>query len=84
MAKTKLADRIAADLASLSLRSQGFWGRLTEEQRGELLEVRRLFQTGQLHISANALARTLVARCREEGIQVCGRDGMREWLARKD
>jgi len=85
MAKgSRLVDRIAADVQSHTRRPTGFWGRLTPEQQAELLEVRRLFQSGALRVTGNTLAKTLKARCDEEGIPVCGHDGLREWLARKD
>lgn len=84
MAKgSRLVDRIAADVQSQTRKSTGFWGRLTPEQQAELLEVRRLFQSGALRTSASTLSKTLKARCDEEGIPVCGPDGLREWLAIK-
>lgn len=66
-------------------RSLGFLARLTDEQRAELLEVRRRFVAGEYgRQSASAMARALVAECEVRGIPICGVQGIRAWLAQRD
>lgn len=63
----------------------GFFARLSDEQREELLEVRRRFQAGHyIGRSASAMARALKAECDLRGIAVCGVQGLRVWLSQQE
>lgn len=81
----KLHDRLvaAANKAASQPSGLGFWGKLTDAQRQELLSVREAFQKGAYGLSCQKFAAVLVAECREAGIPVCKEDGLRAWLARK-
>ena len=43
--------------------------------------MKRAWKAGELHGSARAVAKALVASCVERGIQTCGTEHIRIWLA---
>lgn len=61
-----------------------FFGRLPPAAQQELVEIRRMFQDGELGRQCNALglARIIVAVAEERGWHVCGVQGIRSWLAK--
>jgi hypothetical protein len=78
-----LADRVAERARAKPVRQVGFFSRLSPEHQAELLEVRRRFQSGGLG-SASALADLLIEEAAADGIELCGPQGLRVWLARRD
>jgi len=62
---------------------QNFFSRLAPEAQEELLAIRKRFQRGELG-SASSLADIIVQAAAEQGWRVCGPQGMRVWLARRD
>jgi len=55
--------------------------RLTAEQQAELDTLRQRWITGELGIGKRALARAIIATCRERGLSVSGVQGVEDWLA---
>ena len=79
-----LVDRINAAAAGIKSAPRGFESRLPPAVREQLLEIRRQWQCGDLQVSACWLADQIVAMGAADGFPVCGRQGLRSWLARKD
>lgn len=79
-----LVDRVKAAAACIKQRRGGFEARLSPEVREQLLEIRRQHQAGELTCSAVWLADFICEMAASDGFAVCGRQGMRIWLARKD
>jgi hypothetical protein len=63
---------------------QGFFYRLPAEIQAELLELRRRLHAGDVPGGAYPLARSIVEECRADGLDICGPQGVRTWLARRD
>jgi hypothetical protein len=82
--QASLADRVADRVASIRHGPRSFFDRLGPEAQAELLEVRRRWQAGELPASASALADLLIEEATASGYEVCGNQGMRAWLARRD
>lgn len=80
----RLIDRVRTAASQRSEPPRGFASRLPAEVLEQLHETRRQFQSGELNVSALWLADQLVAMLHADGHPVCGRQGMRQWLARKD
>ena len=79
-----LVDRIKTAAAGRRDPPRGFEGRLPPDVREQLVEIRRQYQAGELNVSALWLADQIVAMAAADGFTVCGRQGMRTWLARRD
>lgn len=79
-----LVARINAAAADIKSAPRGFESRLPPAVREQLLEIRRQWQSGDLQVSACWLADQIVAMAAADGFPVCGRQGLRSWLARKD
>ena len=79
-----LADRLADRVASIKHGPRSFFDRLQPEAKAELLEVRRRWQAGELPASASALADLLIEEAAAAGYELCGPQGLRVWLARRD
>lgn len=79
-----LVDRVSARVSETRPGPRGFLSRVSPEARDELLEVRRRFQAGELGASASALADLLIEEAKADGIELCGPQGLRVWLARRD
>ena len=58
--------------------------RLPDDVREELLTIRREWKAGTIQASGRGLAAAIVENCRERGLDICGFDGVREWLTRQD
>ena len=54
--------------------------RLTAEHQAELDTLRQRWITGELGIGKRALARAIIATCRERGLSVSGVQGVEDWL----
>ena len=78
-----LVDRVKAAASQIKAKPGGFEARLPPDVRDQLLEIRRQFQAGELHVSAVWLADYIVEMAAADGFTVCGRQGMRTWLAKK-
>jgi hypothetical protein len=83
MAKQKFSDRVLARAAADKPKPPGFFSNLTPEIQAELLEIRRAYQSGATGLSQQAIARSIIADCQENGIPICGMQGLRNWLSRK-
>lgn len=79
-----LADRVAGRIAAIRPGPKNFFDRLSPEAQAELLEVRRRFHAGEIQSSASALADVLIEEAAASGYELCGPQGMRVWLSRKD
>jgi len=79
-----LVDRINAAAASIKSAPRGFESRLPPAVREQLIEIRRQWQSGELQVSACWLADQIVAMAAADGFPVCGRQGLRQWLAKRD
>jgi hypothetical protein len=79
-----LADRLAERVAAIKPGPKSFFDRLAPETQAELLEVRRRWQSGELPASAIALADLLIEEAAASGYDLCGPQGLRVWLARRD
>jgi len=79
-----LADRLADRVASLRPGPKSFFDRLAPEAQAEMIEVRRRWQSGELPTSASALADLLIEEAAASGYDLCGPQGLRVWLARRD
>ncbi len=79
-----LADRLADRVSALKHGPRSFFDRLSPEAQAELLEVRRRWQCGELPASASALADLLIEEAAASGYDLCGPQGLRVWLARRD
>jgi hypothetical protein len=79
-----LADRLADRVASIKHGPRSFFDRLQPEAQAELLEVRRRWQAGELPASASALADLLIEEAEAAGYELCGPQGLRAWLSRRD
>lgn len=79
-----LLDRVRDAAANIKARPAGFEARLPPDVREQLLEIRRQHQAGELKVSAVWLADYIVEMAAADGFTVCGRQGMRTWLAKKD
>jgi len=85
MAKGKaLSERVVARAHNLRPKPQGFFHRLPADVQAELLELRRRLRAGEFPGGATFLARGIVEECRQDGIAICGIQGVRMWLARPD
>lgn len=78
-----LVTRVKAAASSIKARPTGFEGRLPADVREQLLEIRRQYQAGELHVSGVWLADQIATMAEQDGFAVCGRQGLRAWLARK-
>lgn len=78
-----LVDRVKRAAADIKQRPTGFEAKLPDDVREQLLEIRRQFQAGELQVSALWLADQIAAMAQSDGFAVCGRQGLRTWLARK-
>jgi hypothetical protein len=78
-----LRDAIVAGV-ELRPRAVRWIDRLPPDARDELLAIRREWHEGVIQASGRGLAASIVANCRERGLDICGFDGVREWLARQD
>lgn len=83
MAKRTFADRVLARAAADRPKPQGFFSNLPPEIQSELLDIRRAYQSGATGLSQQAIARSIIADCQENGIPICGMQGLRNWLSRK-
>jgi len=83
-ARQSLVDRVAERIAATPSRPRNFFDKLPPEAQAELLEVRRRFQAGELQASASSLAELLIEEAATSGWEVCGPQGMRVWLSRRD
>lgn len=83
MAKAKFADRVLARAAADRPKPQGFFNNLPPDIQAELLEIRRAYHSGSTGLSQQAIVRSIIADCQENGIKVCGTQGLRNWLSRK-
>lgn len=79
-----LVERINAAAAGIKSAPRGFEARLSPDVREQLLEIRRQWQSGHLQVSACWLADQIVAMAAADGFAVCGRQGLRVWLANRD
>jgi len=79
-----LVDRVKTAAANIRAKPTGFEARLPPEVREQLLEIRRQHQAGELTCSAVWLADYICELAASDGFAVCGRTGMRTWLAKKD
>ena len=79
-----LVARIAAAAAGIKTAPRGFEGRLPPAVREQLLDIRRQWQSGELQVSACWLADQIVAMAAADGFPVCGRQGLRQWLTKRD
>lgn len=79
-----LADRVAARVVQRKPGTTSFFARLPAEAQAELLEVRRRLQAGEIHSSASAVAAVLIEEAKACGWELCGTQGLRVWLARRD
>jgi hypothetical protein len=86
MAKTGKAflDRVVARAKEMRPKPQGFFHRLPADVQTELLELRRRLRAGEFPGGALPLARSIVEECRQDGIPICGNQGVRMWLAKPD
>lgn len=82
--KATFADRVAARVVQSRPRMQGFFYRLPADVQAEILDLRRRFREGEFAAGATALARSIVDECRQDGIPICGIQGVRVWLAKPD
>jgi hypothetical protein len=82
--QVSLADRVAAKVAQRKPVTTSFFSRLPADAQEELLEVRRRWQAGEIPGSAAGLADVLIEEAAASGWQLCGRQGMRLWLAKKN
>lgn len=79
-----LVERVSGRVAAIRPGPRNFFDRLPPEAQAEFLEVRRRFQAGELATSACALADVLIEEATSAGLEVCGPQGLRVWLARRD
>jgi len=79
-----LVDRVAGRVAASRSGPRSFFERLPPAVQAELLEVRRRWQAGELPASASSLAKALHEEAAAEGYELCGPQGLRIWLARRD
>jgi hypothetical protein len=86
MAKSlSLADRVLARSREAGKKPKGFMARLDAKQAADLLDIRRRFQAGEYAgQSVTGLARAIVEECQQDGIPVCGIQGMSVWLKERD
>jgi hypothetical protein len=80
-----LRSAIVATASTTPRRQPARWiDRLPPDAREELLAIRREWHGGVIQASGRGLAASIVANCRERGLDICGFDGVREWLTRQD
>jgi hypothetical protein len=80
-----LRSAIVATASTTPRRQPARWiDRLPDDVREELLTIRREWKAGTIQASGRGLAAAIVANCRERGLDICGFDGVREWLTRQD
>ena len=79
-----ILDRIRQAAAAQKPGPKGFEAKLPTDVREQLLEIRRQHQAGELQVSALWLADQIVAMAAADGFTVCGRQGVRSWLAKRD
>ena len=79
-----LSDRVAARAAARTPGPRNFFDRLPGDAREELLEVRRRFHAGEIAASASLLADLLIEEAAASGLELCGPQGLRVWLAKRD
>lgn len=79
-----LIESVTSKVANRRTGPKNFFDRLPPEYQQELLEIRRQFQSGELAASACFVADAIIESASEQGIAVCGQQGMRAWLARND
>ena len=79
---SSLRDAIANTAESTVPRCGDWTDRLPADVREELHLIRREWLAGKFQASGRGLAAAIVANCRERGIPVIGKAGVREWLTR--
>lgn len=79
-----LVDRIKDAAAKVRPAPRGFEGKLPPDIREQLLEIRRQFHAGELNVSASWLADRIAEMAAADGFVVCGRQGLRAWIASRD
>lgn len=78
----KLSD-LVAEFVAKDVRPKCWVDRLSETQRKEFESIKKKFKSGQYgKTSKRSLARAIVAAAKDRGVQICGENGVREWLAR--
>ncbi|MBU6222281.1 MAG: hypothetical protein KGR24_05955 [Planctomycetes bacterium] len=84
MAKQRFSDRVLERAAADRPRATGFLSRLPPDVQAELLELRRALHAGIPGVTGKSLARSIVADCQENGLPICGVEGVRDWLAKRE
>jgi hypothetical protein len=80
-----LRSAIVTTAVSQTRRLPSRWiDRLPDDVREELLTIRREWKAGTIQASGRGLAAAIVENCRERDLDICGFDGVREWLTRQD
>ena len=79
-----IVDRIKTAAANARPPRRGFEHRLPADVLEQLRELRRQYQSGELNVSAVWLADQIVAMAAADGFPVCGPQGLRTWLARRE
>lgn len=83
MAKDKqksLVDEVAAAAKDSKPGFKTWFERLSPEAQAELLEVKRQFDHARFQ--KNAYAAAVIAACKARGWDVCGKQGVIDWLER--
>jgi|LakMenEpi03Aug12_release.lakeMendotaPanAssembly.Ray.scaffolds.fasta_scaffold3760178_1 hypothetical protein len=78
MAKGSLTESVSN--AVKECKPSSWWDALPKDVQGELIEIRKTFQSGGYQIKRLTLARILSEKCKERGLHTCATKGFVEWL----
>ena len=78
--KRSLVDEVAAAASDSRPGFKTWFARLPPEAQAELLEVKRQFD--HTRFQKNSYANAVIQACRARGWEVCGRQGVIDWLER--
>ena len=78
MAKGSLMELVSN--AVKECKPSSWWDALPKDVQGELIEIRKTFQSGGYQIKRLTLARILSEKCKERGLHTCATKGFVEWL----
>jgi hypothetical protein len=78
MAKGSLLESVGE--AVKECKPSSWWDALPKDVQGELIEIRKTFQSGGYQIKRLTLARILSEKCKERGLHTCATKGFVEWL----
>lgn len=78
----RLVERLRERAASRKPKPLGWFDRLPDDYKKEFAEAREAWRAGAISASCCQMARDIIEECHAAGIEVCGQQGVRNWLSK--